>query len=79
MNLVQFLHHIVVVICYHGIDEDGVDERHTDDTAEDQLRTEIESHQFGGESRIAVIGGYPIGNLIPAFYRTDLESGVDGA
>ncbi len=68
--------HIVVVVAHHGIDEDGVDERHADDTTQQKEQTEIKTHHIapkrGGDLRNG------IGNLIPPFHRANPEDRIDG-
>ena len=77
--LLQFLQHIIVVVRHHGIDEDRVDERHADDTAQYQLQAEIDADELRRHGRTPVICRHAVGNLVPAFHRTYLEHRIDRA
>lgn len=74
MHLVEFGDDVVIVVRDHGIDEDGVEEGHTDDTAQNKQDTEVRAYNLRSKSRASIVFRYRIGNFIPAFNRTDLEN-----
>ena len=75
-EVVQFFQHVIVVVGYHRVHEDGVDERHADDAAEDQQQAEVEPHDAAdGWGRGRRDG---VGDVVPALHGADAEDGVDG-
>ena len=76
---VQLAEDFVVIICHHGIHEDGVDERHTDDSTDQEQEAEIEAHTFSSQRGRAIVGSQGVGYLVPTLDGTDLEDSIDRA
>ena len=72
LYLVEFGFDIIVVVGYHGIDKDGVEETHEDDTAEGQQSNEVQVNQGGIGSSQSLTQG--VGYFIPPLDGEEAES-----